>query len=90
MEKKVLAIAALSSFILYLEFRVQILVLSSGLKDGSNKIRPLRNQFQMLNVTNRSWKFGVSRKRGYRGTPSKEGTLFFSLIYTFSEFAAAF
>ena len=90
MEKKVLAIAALSSFILYLEFRVQILVLSSGLKDGSNKIRPLRKQFQMLNVTIRSCKFEVSRKRGYRWTPSKEGTLFFSLIYTFSEFAAAF
>ena len=38
----------------------------------------------MLFVTNRSWKFGVGWKGGYRGT--KEGTLFFSWIYTLSEF----
>ena len=62
--KKVSAIVALSSFILY--FCVQILVPPSGLKDGSNNIRPLRNQFQMLNVTNRSWKFGVGWKGGSR------------------------
>ena len=42
----------------------------------------------MLNVTNRSWKFGVGRKVGYQGTPIKEGTLFFSLIYTLSEFCS--
>ena len=81
---------ALSSFIRCFEFCVQILVPPSGLTDGSNNIRPLRNQFQMLNVTDRSWKFGVGRKRGYRGTPIKEGTLFFSRIYTLSEFSAAF
>ena len=63
--KKVLAIVALSSFILYFEFCVQILVSPCGLKDGSNNIRLLRNKFQMLNVTNRSWKFGVGRKGGY-------------------------
>ena len=85
MEKNVSAIFALSSFILYFEFCVQILVLS-GLKDGSNNIRPLRNQFQMLNVTNRSWKFGVGSEGGYQGTPIKEGTLFFYRNYTFSEF----
>ena len=78
--KKVSAIVALSSFILYFEFCVQILVPPSGLKDGSNNIRPLRNQFQMLNVTNRSWKFGVGWKGGYRGTPIKKETLFFSRI----------
>ena len=75
-----------SSFILFFEFCVQILVPPSGLKDGSNNIRPLRNQFQMLNVTISSWKFGVGRKGGYRGTPIKKGTLFFSWIYTLSEF----
>ena len=80
MEKKVSAIVALSSLILYFKFCVQILVPPSGLKDGSDNIRPLRNQFQMLNVTDRSWKFEVGRKRGYRGTPIKEGTLFFSRI----------
>ena len=71
MEKKVSEIVALSSFILYFEFCVQILVLPSGLKDGSNNICPQRNRFQMLNVKNRRWKFGVGRKGG---TPIKEGT----------------
>ena len=86
METKVSAIVAFSSFILYFEFGVQILVPPSGLKDGFNNIRPVRKQFQMLNVTNRSWKFGVGRKEGYRGIPVKKGTLFFSRIYTLSEF----
>ena len=62
----------------------------SGLKDGSNNICPLRNQFQMLNVTNRSWKFGVGRRGGYQETPIKEESLFFSRKSTLSEFSAAF
>ena len=37
MENKVSAVVALSSFILYFEFCVQILVPPCGLKDGSNK-----------------------------------------------------
>ena len=80
MEKKVSAIVALSSFILYFEFCVQILVPPSGLKDGSNNICPLRNQFQLLFVTNRRWKFGVGRKGGYRETPIKEGTFSVFLV----------
>ena len=61
------------SFILYFEFCVQILVQSSGLKDGSNNICPIRNQFQMSFVINRSWKFWVGRKGGYgRTTLRKE------------------
>ena len=63
------------SFILYFEFCVQ-------------NIFQLRNKFQMLNVTNRSWKFGVGRLGGYRETPIKEGTLFFSRIYTLSGFCS--
>ena len=39
----------------------------------------------MLFVTNRSWKFGKSRKRVSRDSP-KKGILFFSWIYTLSEF----
>ena len=66
--KRVFAIVPLS-FILYFEFCVQNLVPSSGLKDGSNNICPIRNQFQMSFVINRSWKFWVGRKGGYGGTP---------------------
>ena len=83
-KRKVLAIVVLSFFILYFECCVQILVPPSGLKDGSNNIRPLRNQFQMLNMTYRSWKFGVGRKGGYQVTPC-----FLRDLY-FSQFAAAF
>ena len=65
----------------YFEFHVHIMVMPSGFKSGAHNI-----------VTNAvwdkqmSWKFGVGRKGGYRGTPIKEGTLFFSRIYTLSEF----
>ena len=75
-KKKVSAIVALSSFILYFKFCVQILVPPSGLKDRSNDIRPLRNQLQMLNVTNRNWKFGVGRKGGYQVTPLRKEPCF--------------
>ena len=77
-KRKVLAIVVLSFFILYFECCVQILVPPSGLKDGSNNIRPLRNQFQMLNMTYRSWKFGVGRKGGYQVTPCFLRDLYFS------------
>ena len=89
-ERKVLVFVAFSSFILYFEFCVQILGLPSGLKYGYNNVLPLRNQFQMSNVRNRSWKFGVGRKGGYRGTPIQEGTLFFSRFYTLIVFSVAF
>ena len=37
----------------YFKFHVQILLSSIGLKNGAHNICPLRNQFQMLFVTNR-------------------------------------
>ena len=83
MEKNVSAIFALSSFILYFEFCVQILVPPSGLKDWSNSIHQLRNQFQMLNVTNRSWKFGVGRKGRSRDSHLGRNPVFLPELYSF-------
>ena len=82
-EKKGFSIVALSSFILYFEFCVQILVV-----DWSNNIRTLRNQFQMLFVTNGSWKFGVGRKGGYWGFPLKTDPCFSPGLILFPSFAA--
>jgi len=64
-------------------FCVQILVPPSGLKDGSNNIRPLRNQFQMLLVTNRSWKFGVVGRESIEGLSYRKEPYFLPDLYSF-------
>ena len=68
----------------------------SGLKNGAHNICPLRNQFQMLFVTNavglrcRNWMFEVGQEERVSRDSPKEETLFFYPIYTLSEFCGIF